>query len=278
MSKVGRNDPCPCGSGKKFKKCCFLKKPREQIIMVGSPEPLRGLYYDKDKMEFKGLTVDGQLIDTNVTFSQTHYDGKSGKEKVITRVQDKVIPNQEDLFRHLSSSFDLLIAIDTNSKIINEESISVSGVVHCIVRKNSDPNTYYADFPWHGAILFRNCPSALHPEKFGWITEIKRINSVPQNRSKRFALITDHDLSNHIPFNKKEVPIYDNFYLPDNFQLMYGRSDSSDENLLNYLVKQCDKESSDLINEINKNGYCQNEGKRFSINQIPVPDLGKTNF
>ncbi|HEX7892619.1 MAG TPA: SEC-C metal-binding domain-containing protein [Terriglobales bacterium] len=20
--KVGRNDPCPCGSGKKYKKCC----------------------------------------------------------------------------------------------------------------------------------------------------------------------------------------------------------------------------------------------------------------
>jgi uncharacterized protein YecA (UPF0149 family) len=22
MGKIGRNDPCPCGSGKKFKKCC----------------------------------------------------------------------------------------------------------------------------------------------------------------------------------------------------------------------------------------------------------------
>ena len=22
MPKVGRNEPCPCGSGKKFKKCC----------------------------------------------------------------------------------------------------------------------------------------------------------------------------------------------------------------------------------------------------------------
>ena len=22
---VGRNDPCPCGSGKKFKKCCLKK-------------------------------------------------------------------------------------------------------------------------------------------------------------------------------------------------------------------------------------------------------------
>lgn len=26
MSKVGRNFPCPCGSGKKFKRCCLDKK------------------------------------------------------------------------------------------------------------------------------------------------------------------------------------------------------------------------------------------------------------
>ena len=26
--KTGRNDPCPCGSGKKFKKCCFEKYQR----------------------------------------------------------------------------------------------------------------------------------------------------------------------------------------------------------------------------------------------------------
>lgn len=25
VQKVGRNDPCPCGSGKKYKKCCMLK-------------------------------------------------------------------------------------------------------------------------------------------------------------------------------------------------------------------------------------------------------------
>ena len=24
--KLGRNDPCSCGSGKKFKKCCFSKE------------------------------------------------------------------------------------------------------------------------------------------------------------------------------------------------------------------------------------------------------------
>ena len=25
MPTPGRNDPCPCGSGKKYKKCCFLR-------------------------------------------------------------------------------------------------------------------------------------------------------------------------------------------------------------------------------------------------------------
>ncbi len=25
-AKPGRNDPCPCGSGKKYKQCCFLTK------------------------------------------------------------------------------------------------------------------------------------------------------------------------------------------------------------------------------------------------------------
>ena len=29
--KVGRNDPCPCGSGKKFKKCCHFQ-PTPQMM------------------------------------------------------------------------------------------------------------------------------------------------------------------------------------------------------------------------------------------------------
>lgn len=24
-TKIGRNEPCPCGSGKKFKRCCYMK-------------------------------------------------------------------------------------------------------------------------------------------------------------------------------------------------------------------------------------------------------------
>jgi tetratricopeptide (TPR) repeat protein len=30
MEKTGRNDPCPCGSGKKYKKCCLPKHEAEE--------------------------------------------------------------------------------------------------------------------------------------------------------------------------------------------------------------------------------------------------------
>jgi len=33
MVKIGRNDPCPCGSGKKYKKCCYLDPARNESIV-----------------------------------------------------------------------------------------------------------------------------------------------------------------------------------------------------------------------------------------------------
>ena len=30
--KAGRNDTCPCGSGKKFKKCCAVKQARRNRL------------------------------------------------------------------------------------------------------------------------------------------------------------------------------------------------------------------------------------------------------
>ena len=30
--KIGRNDPCPCGSGKKYKKCCLNTGKYENLV------------------------------------------------------------------------------------------------------------------------------------------------------------------------------------------------------------------------------------------------------
>ena len=40
--KIGRNDPCPCGSGKKYKQCCLAKqgfrKPKMSAKWINRPK------------------------------------------------------------------------------------------------------------------------------------------------------------------------------------------------------------------------------------------------
>ena len=38
VHKVQRNDPCPCGSGKKYKKCCMLKERDLSVVRAGNRE------------------------------------------------------------------------------------------------------------------------------------------------------------------------------------------------------------------------------------------------
>ena len=34
--KVSRNDPCPCGSGKKYKNCCLQKNNDREIVSLSN--------------------------------------------------------------------------------------------------------------------------------------------------------------------------------------------------------------------------------------------------
>ncbi len=58
---VGRNDPCPCGSGKKFKKCCLGKPETELQKIAASNDPFD---IDADELlEFDDAYVDGAIED-----------------------------------------------------------------------------------------------------------------------------------------------------------------------------------------------------------------------
>jgi hypothetical protein len=47
LRKVGRNDPCPCGSGKKFKKCCL--NSASDSLSAGDPDWQPGAPYIRDR-------------------------------------------------------------------------------------------------------------------------------------------------------------------------------------------------------------------------------------
>ena len=54
MMKIGRNDPCPCGSGKKYKKCCLLTEQSRPVlesmddVFAETHAEIRELLQDRD--------------------------------------------------------------------------------------------------------------------------------------------------------------------------------------------------------------------------------------
>jgi hypothetical protein len=58
--KVGRNDPCPCGSGKKYKKCC-LKKEMEQKVKELREKRAKEEAEEEFWDNFKGASYTGKI-------------------------------------------------------------------------------------------------------------------------------------------------------------------------------------------------------------------------
>ena len=48
--KIGRNNPCPCGSGKKYKKCCL---ENEKTFLIGED-----FFYSQIKPHYKNVKFD----------------------------------------------------------------------------------------------------------------------------------------------------------------------------------------------------------------------------
>lgn len=66
MKKVGRNDPCPCGSGKKFKKCCESK-------MIGKK-------FMAQKIEATKKNVLSTFFENRIFHTKKHDDKGSDKK------------------------------------------------------------------------------------------------------------------------------------------------------------------------------------------------------
>ena len=241
--------------------------------MVGSPVPLSGLHYDKDKMKSVGLDHEGNLIQPKAVISQSHYIGESGKEVIISRVQDKVIANEADLHRYLTSSFDIIIGVDTNTSVIGSDNISAAYIINCDIQGISEDGFCNIEFPSHGVILFRNCPPDLHPEKFGWMQMLNELYRDPRNKGKRIGIITDHDMSNHKSYIDKTLPLYKDIYLPGNVVLLYGKGDGAKDTMLNVVVRLCDKKSNEVLNYIILNGCYEQGNIKILISQIYEPKI-----
>jgi methionyl aminopeptidase len=91
--KIGRNDPCPCGSGRKYKKCCQGKATSPKI-------DLKKQYEQKHRIRFKtpeqiaGIRKAGEL--TVATLDMVEKEIRPGitTDYINTRVHEFTVDNQ----------------------------------------------------------------------------------------------------------------------------------------------------------------------------------------
>lgn len=87
-TKIGRNDLCPCGSGKKYKKCC-LRKPR-----VSNSQDLKTSYYKRYKIRLKesgdiaGIRKTGRLVLDTLDMVEEKLQSGMQTEEINTLVHD----------------------------------------------------------------------------------------------------------------------------------------------------------------------------------------------
>lgn len=82
---IGRNAPCPCGSGKKYKKCCYLK-PGNNINQQNSPtDKPAGLNRLAVQQSSTSLNVSHEKSSTKST------NDFSGEEKISNNTNEKIM-------------------------------------------------------------------------------------------------------------------------------------------------------------------------------------------
>ena len=248
--KTNEIDPCPCGSGKKYIKCCLSKKKKRATFVIadfGKSVDLTEAIFDKNENELHFFHSDIEIIPIRVEFQTAYRRNKRDKVLNRSKLNPKNIivdPNRQYI------EYNRIFAVDTNSKKIKAEVICVTAIILCEVETAITYNGIVGKHSTHRLIEFRN--PEYNAEKMGLVLFISEIMA---NRdydpTMKIGIVTDHDLDNLESYNNHEKPLIKDYYLPGNFQLIYGSSDVGKKDYLpNILMSFADKASSQLLKQI----------------------------
>jgi Flp pilus assembly protein TadD len=73
MAQIGRNDPCPCGSGKKYKRCCSAK---DQVAASASLQAAREAIHARARAELDAMADEGDLDGVSIAIMDLVQAGK----------------------------------------------------------------------------------------------------------------------------------------------------------------------------------------------------------
>lgn len=260
-----RNASCPCGSGQSLKHCCKKTDPEKPIAVTvrqprgtaiefdfGKPVAINsyGVNFQGKELSFGRLKCDGEIVKpvfVRVVATMVRRN-PSKPNAVLADIPCLNIPDDGEVSSNLHKvlrHFDFLFAIDTNTRLIFGHNISISSIY------KAGPDVKDETVWWmckEGNVWATWRDEA---EKRGWLELIKKLHSHTSLGQKQIGIIVDHDLQNLKAYNLREKPILDDFFLPNNFHLLYATANAGTKEFFpNLMVEKCDKESSRLFNAL----------------------------
>ena len=97
---VGRNEPCPCGSGIKYKRCCLGKKPRTAKFTFDFDEPTRITSFSINRGKFEVFGSDG-IVKPALTKMTVGYSREKGLKVLneVTTQNNMIFRDREGIYR-----------------------------------------------------------------------------------------------------------------------------------------------------------------------------------
>lgn len=233
-----------------------VKKPKSKT------KPRKYHLSVKDNILLSGDHLHLRLTDGHVSISKegkphpfdfagshldVYYDRPS-KKKVVLK-----LPITTKDFALSPSAFlnyyDVLFAVDTNSRDFDGAVHSISAMcrleIHSVTRELSGlTSKFTCNLNMFGALIYaKNIRERI--ENWCWVKAIEAIQSLyPKfNSSLRVGLVVDSDLGKIEAYNQRTEPIHGNFYLPNNFWLIYASADASSNHLFHRMIRLCDREA-----------------------------------
>lgn len=144
-TKIGRNDPCPCGSGKKYKRCCIDKDIRSgEEGIIESPEEIKRWlkYYPSEDKE----NSDNEVLITDV-FDKESIDID---KLVYLALHHRAIPIWVDRDRKKEDKIKISYLIKASEKFVSKcEREDISS----FEQYDEEYKIHYRSGEWHGELV-----------------------------------------------------------------------------------------------------------------------------
>lgn len=270
MKETSENDLCSCGSGRKYKNCCLKRKTKERYQRMkynveNVPfEKVQIVIYSDGTTELglKLLNENGEEIKTTLSEIEGYYERENKSDKVL--FSQPVTDNRyiKDINGELIK-YDAILVIDTSYEMIENIKIAFTSMMICW--KLSSENDKY-NYKQSSQVIEWDATSVDKPENlmYAEVIENVRIQNEKRNQSPKIAVIVDSDLENISYFNDRTKPIFENYYLPEQYHMFYASSDSGNENFQNKLLKMCDNEAKNALHDY-KNGIITQESRNNEV-------------